>query len=265
MTDHQSPAANHTIPRVNILGVGISVTNLSHAARFLIERARAGRGGYVNICTVHSIIEAQDDPKLRQILNQSLLSTPDGMPLSWIGWASGFKSMDRTYGPDLLLKILRDTEGSGLAHYFYGGNEGVAAELAHRMRQRFPAIGIAGFGMPPFRPLTDDERAELIERLGQSSPAFVWVGISTPKQDRLIAELSPQLPQAIFIGVGAAFDFHTGRVKQAPGWIQRAGLEWFFRLTREPGRLWKRYLHTNPRFIFWYLLQWLGWKKFPLA
>lgn len=252
----------NSLSRVNILGVGVSATNLAEATRFLIQRAQSGEGGYVNICTVHGIIEAQDDPKLREIFNRSLLTTPDGMPLSWIGWAKGFKSMDRTYGPDLLLAVLRETAGTERGHFFYGGNTGVAAELRAAMEQKFPGLSVLGTDMPPFRPLSVEERGELIARLHQLAPAFVWVGISTPKQDRLIAELSAELPAIIFIGVGAAFDFHTGRVAQAPRWIQRAGMEWFFRLTREPKRLWKRYLQTNPRFISLLVLQWAGLRKF---
>jgi len=253
------------IPRVNILGVGISATNLPEATTFLIGRARGGKGGYVNICTVHGIIEAQDDPDLKRILNQSLLTTPDGMPLSWIGWARGFKTMDRTYGPDLMLKILGDSVAIGLGHFFYGGNTGVAEELKQAMEQKFPGLFVRGTDTPPFRSLTAEERAELIAKLRQLAPAFVWVGISTPKQDRLIADLSAELPAIIFIGVGAAFDFHTGRVVQAPRWIQRAGMEWFFRLTREPKRLWMRYLRINPRFIGLLVLQCLGWRKFDLT
>jgi N-acetylglucosaminyldiphosphoundecaprenol N-acetyl-beta-D-mannosaminyltransferase len=142
---------------------------------------------------------------------------------------------------------------------------GAAAELAARMQARFPGLIVAGWYEPPFRPLNADEEREVIEKVRSQRPDIFWVGLSSPKQDKFMAEYLPKLETNVMIGVGAAFDFLTGRVKQAPRWMQQSGLEWFFRLWQEPRRLWRRYLRSNPRFIVQVCLQRLGLKKFPLA
>jgi N-acetylglucosaminyldiphosphoundecaprenol N-acetyl-beta-D-mannosaminyltransferase len=171
--------------------------------------------------------------------------------------------MSRVYGPDLMLAMMEATRDGSFTHYFYGGREGVADELAAAMRQRFPGVRIAGFGTPPYRPLTEEEAARLAEEFRQGQVRFIWIGISTPKQDYLMDQLLRHYPEGIFFGVGAAFDFHTGRVRQAPSWMQQAGLEWFFRLTQEPRRLWRRYMISNPRFLFHLFLQTLGLRSYP--
>jgi len=267
---HHPPACTAKAPlplpeRLNILGTGVSVINPASALELLQERARSGHGGYVNVLTVASIIEALDDPKLRAIFNRSFLGTPDGMPLSWVGWARGEKRIHRVYGPDLLLSVMNATRDGSLSHYFYGGREGVAVDLQSAMNRRFPGVRILGAATPPFRPLSEAEAASLADEFRRLQVHFIWIGISTPKQDFLMEQLLRHYPFGVFLGVGAAFDFHTGRVRQAPSWMQQAGLEWFFRLTQEPARLWKRYLVSNPRFLWGLLVQSLGWKKFPLT
>lgn len=251
-------------PRVNVLGVGISVLNLDSAVTTLAAARAAGQRGYVTVTGVHGVIESQDDPELRRIHNASLLSTPDGMPMVWMGRLRGFREMDRVYGPDLMERLMAWSQTSGATHYFFGGNTGVAEELKAKMEQRFPGVRIVGTHTPPFRPLTEDELNALGSEVARLQPDFFWVGLSTPKQERFMATYSKRLNARILIGVGAAFDFHAGRVVQAPRWIQRSGLEWLFRLTKDFKRLWPRYSRIVPRFLFQATGQLLGWRQYPL-
>jgi len=249
-------------PRANVLGVGLSAINLEQAVDHLVSSARQGLRGYVCVTGVHGVTEARNDPAFRQILNQAFLNVPDGMPMSWVGWAQGHRAMDRVYGPDLMLEILRRSVPLGLTHFFYGGKEGVADLLAEKMQSRFRGLQVVGTFCPPFRALTGNERAELQSRIAERKPDFFWVGLSTPKQERFMAEFLPLLDAKIMVGVGAAFDFHAGLVSQAPGWMQRAGLEWLYRLGTEPRRLGRRYLINNPLFIWRIGLQLSGLRSY---
>ena len=257
------PAAS--IARANILGVGVSAVDLSTATALILEAVRFGRKGYVAVTGVHGVSEAQSDLEFRAILNCAFLNTPDGMPMSWVGRLCGFKDMDRVYGPDLMLSLCAVTTDGSLRHFFYGGAPGVADELAGALAARFPGIFVCGTYTPPFRPLKIEEEVELIRRLEQTQPHIFWVGLSTPKQERFMAAYLDKLPTTVMIGVGAAFDIHSGRVRQAPFWIQRSGLEWLFRLAQEPKRLWKRYLVNNPLFVMRILAQLSGLKRYSLT
>ena len=252
------------IDRVNVLGVGVSAINLDLARRAFIEAIRSGHKGYVCVTGVHGVMESQVDPGLRRIHNDAFLVTPDGMPMTWMGKLQGFKNMSRVYGPDLMLDIMEVSRELGIRHFFYGGVNGVASELKNRLEQRFPGIQIVGTYEPPFRPLNSEEEVELRRRVSESRPDILWVGLGTPKQEKFMAEYLPALDVTLMVGVGAAFDFHSGRVVQAPRWMQRSGLEWFFRLCVEPKRLWRRYLGNNPRFVFQAACQLSGIKTFPL-
>ncbi|MCW5559998.1 MAG: WecB/TagA/CpsF family glycosyltransferase [Verrucomicrobiae bacterium] len=246
-------------PRVNVLGVGISVLNLETVVDVLQQALAAGRRGYVTVTGVHGVIESQDDEALRGIHNASLLSTPDGMPMVWMGRLAGHRSMGRVYGPDLMERVFEWSRVSGVTHYFYGGNTGVAQELKLKLEQRFPGLRVVGTFTPPFRPLNEEERRALAEDVARARPDFFWVGLSTPKQERFMAEYLPQLSDArILLGVGAAFDFFTGRVVQAPRWIQRSGFEWLYRMSRDFKRLWPRYSRIVPRFLWGAALQLVG-------
>ena len=173
--------------------------------------------------------------------------------------------MDRVYGPDLMLNLCEHGVGEGFTHFFYGGNPGVADDLKRTLENRFPGLRVVGTYCPPFRPLNAAEREELRTVVDEWQPDFFWVGLSTPKQEKFMAESLPVLRAAkIFLGVGAAFDMHTGRVRQAPRWMQRSGLEWFYRLTQEPKRLARRYLVNNPLFVGRAALQLTGRRKYPL-
>jgi N-acetylglucosaminyldiphosphoundecaprenol N-acetyl-beta-D-mannosaminyltransferase len=253
------------VEKVNVLGVGISVLDQDRAREFLFDAVRSGRRGYVTITNVHSVSEAQRDPALREIFNRALLSTPDGMPMVWMGRLQGQPSIRRVYGPDLLLNLCEHSRAVGFSHFFFGGKPGVAEELADALQKRFSGLKVAGTFCPPFGPLNSEERAALANKVRETRPDFFWVGISTPKQERFMAEYVSTLPEAkIFIGVGAAFDFLTGRVRQAPRWMMSLGLEWLFRLFQEPKRLWRRYLIYNPLFIMRAAAQLLGLRSYPL-
>ena len=251
------------VPKINVLGVGISVLDQNRARDFLFQAARAGQRGYVTVTGVHGVSEAQNDPALRDIFNRALLVTPDGMPMVWMGKLQGHHSIRRVYGPDLMLNLCEHSVAEGLSHFLYGGVPGVAEELKRKLEARFPGLKIVGTCTPPFRPLDDAQLQDLQERVRVVRPDFFWVGLSTPKQERFMAQHMSILPEAkIFIGIGAAFDLLTGRIRQAPRWMQRVGLEWLFRLTQEPRRLAKRYFVNNPLFLLRIFYQFTGLKKY---
>lgn len=235
--------------RHNVLGVGISDINLSTAVAAIRDHIQRGDRGYVCVTGVHGVMVAQDCRLFRSILNSSFLTTPDGMPMVWVGKWNRCRDIQRVYGPDLMLEVLRDGLASGRTHYLYGGGDGVAEKLAERLRELAPGVKIVGTYTPPFRPLNEAEERALVEEVDRLSPDCFWVGLSTPKQERFMDAYLPKLNTRLMFGVGAAFDFHAGLLKQAPGWMQRSGMEWFFRLCMEPRRLWKRYVFGNTRFV----------------
>lgn len=236
-------------PTYDLLGVRMSVLNIPDAVRRIIEAAENGQRGYVCVTGVHGIMESRTDKTLKSILNSAFLCTPDGMPTVWMGKLAGHSQMSRVYGPDLMLAVMEATRDKPVRHFFYGGQEGVADDLKTKLEERFPGVQIVGTYCPPFRALTADELRGLQEKVTSSRADIIWVGLSTPKQERFMTEHLPKLDTSVMIGVGAAFDFHSGRVKQAPKWMQRNGIEWLYRLVQEPKRLWRRYLAIVPRFI----------------
>jgi N-acetylglucosaminyldiphosphoundecaprenol N-acetyl-beta-D-mannosaminyltransferase len=208
----------------------------------------ARRPHYVCFTGVHGVMESQSDEALRLIHNRSGLTTPDGMPMVWAGHWAGFRHVSRVYGPDVMHLLSARAAQRGWRCFFYGGKEGVADRLTARLSSTFPGLRIAGTYSPPFRPLTDAEDAALVARIETAAPDIVWVGLSTPKQERWMAAHIDRLGVPVLLGVGAAFDIRAGLVPQAPPWIQRSGLEWLFRLCTDPRRLARRYLTNNPRF-----------------
>jgi len=251
--------------RANILGVGLTAINMKRATAQLVSAVQEGRRGYVCVSGVHGVMEAQRDGEFRRILNGALMNTPDGMPMSWVGWAQGYEQMDRVYGPDLMLEISSRSVSLGLTHFYYGGKEGVANLLAEKMKARFPGLQVVGTYCPPFRLLTEREMSVLRDRITALKPDFFWIGLSTPKQERCAEEFFRVFEEAkLFLGVGAAFDFHSGLIAQAPRWMQHAGLEWLFRLCCEPRRLWKRYLTNIPIFLWQIALQFAGLRRYEL-
>jgi N-acetylglucosaminyldiphosphoundecaprenol N-acetyl-beta-D-mannosaminyltransferase len=236
-------------PRVDVLGVGVHALTLKRAVRSIEAAFEAEQKGYVCVTGVHGVMEAQRDPHFRRVLNDSLLTTPDGMPTVWVGRLQGRREMSRVFGPDLMRVVCSRSVAKGCTHFLYGGREGVAEELKAWMEKQFPGIQVVGTYTPSFGPLTVQEIAGLQAKIAATKPDIMWIGLSTPKQERFMAEHIDRLETKLMIGVGAAFDYHTGRVHDAPAWMKRSGLQWLHRLAQDPKRLWKRYLINNPLFI----------------
>ncbi len=245
--------------RVNVLGVMVNAINMGDAISTIDEWIQNRQSNYVCVTSAHGILESQDDPVFKSILNFSGLTTPDGMSIVWILQLQGYHQVTRVYGPDLMKAVCEQSLIRGWSHFFYGGAPGVAELLAGRLQLQFPGINIVGWYTPPFRELTSEEDNNILREIHSVKPNIIWVGLSTPKQERWMASHVDNIPGTTLIGVGAAFDFISGTKKQAPIWIQRSGTEWLFRLITEPRRLWRRYI-GYPRFVLLVLLQLFGIK-----
>ncbi len=235
--------------RVDVLGVGVSAISLRGALAEIERWARDGEHHYVCVTGVHGVIESQRDAELREIHNRSGLTVADGMPVYWSGRFAGSHEIERMRGSDLMLAVCELSAERGWTNYFYGGAPGTGDLVAERLRGRFPALKVAGVHSPPFRALTEDENAQIVAEINRSGADLVWVGLSTPKQERWMSDNVGRLHAAALFGVGMAFDVHAGLLPQAPRVIQNSGFEWLYRLYNEPRRLWRRYLYANPRFI----------------
>ena len=253
-----------SIPRTNVLGVGISAINLPQATQAIDEALQNRRKGYICFAGVHPVMEAHSDAELRRIYNRSFLTTPDGMPMVWLSRWHGARHVSRVYGPDLMIEVFQLSIRRGYRHFFYGGSDGVAAAMRTEMEKRFPGLHVTGTCEPPFRELTPGEEQQLAEQIHACKPDIMWIGLGSPKQDRFMAEWLPKLDVTLMAGVGAAFNFYTGRVPQAPRWMQRLGLEWLYRCVHEP-RVRSRYFSTVPRFIVASLGQVAGMRRYELA
>lgn len=238
------------VKKVDILGVGVSAINLAMAIDVVGSWIDSGERQYVCVRDVHGLVRSLDDPDLLQIHREAGMVTPDGMPLVWAGRWAGADWMGRVYGPDLLLEICLESLERGWSHYFYGAGPGVADELSSRLHSRFPGLKVVGTHTPPFRDITQEEVANVAQTINDSGADIVWVGLSSPKQERWMHQFRPLLDAAVLVGIGAAFDIHAGRIRQAPRWMQRSGLEWAFRIAVEPRRLWRRYAQAIPRFMW---------------
>ena len=250
--------------RVNILGVGVSALNMPSALRQSEALLERGERGYICVTGVHGIMEAQADEPFRKILNDSFLTTPDGMPTVWMGRLSGFRDMSRVYGPDFMLGLCERGVAKNLRHFFYGGKDGVAEDLRDALTKRIPGLQVVGTYTPPFRPLNAAEEKDLGLMIEGCQPDVLWCGLSTPKQERFMSAYKDKLPVSLMVGVGAAFDLLSGNLDEAPDWMKRSGLQWLYRLAKEPKRLWRRYLSNNPRFAWRIFLQKMGILKFEL-
>jgi N-acetylglucosaminyldiphosphoundecaprenol N-acetyl-beta-D-mannosaminyltransferase len=260
-----------------VLGVGISTTSYEEVVRvceaWISQRRSWTDGGepsqaislshFVCVVSVHGVITARDDRDFHNVLNNADIATPDGMPLVWALRSFGESAQQRVYGPNLMLHLCAMAARVGARVFLYGGRPDTLAALQTYLGKRFPELRICGVFSPPFRPLTPEEDKEIRNTIRQSGADLLFVGMSTPKQDHWMMAHQDIHPALVMVGVGAAFDFHAGRVPQAPSWVQRAGLEWLFRLMVEPGRLWKRYLLLTPRFLPLWGMQKLGLLKYP--
>lgn len=249
-------------PKGYVLGVRIDALDMQGVYLTLKEWIRNRKPHYVCCVPAHSVMDCVNHPELRQVFNHSGLSTPDGMAIVWLLKLRGFPEAKRVYGPDVLINACRRGIEPGWRHYFYGGKPEVCRKLVIELQKRFRGIQIAGAESPPFRELTGDERAAFVDRIRQAKPDILWVALGSPKQEQWMAEWVGILDVPVLVGVGAAFDFITSTKPQAPRWIQGIGMEWFFRLASEPGRLWKRYVLNYPRFVFLILLETLGIRRY---
>ncbi len=249
-------------PTRRLLEVDFSLVDYDRMLDWIDDAIAAGHRKYACHVAVNALMNARRDPRSMAALRGSSLVLPDGMPIVWALRALGEEIPDRVYGPDLMLAACERSLRTGARHFLYGGRDESATQaLEASFTQRFPGLAIAGSYTPPFRPLTEAEEADVCARVASSAADIVWVGIGSPKQETWMARMRERLDAAVLVGVGAAFDFHAGLVSQAPSWMQRNGLEWLFRLGREPRRLAPRYLRDNPRFVAAFMRQWLAERR----
>ena len=242
----------------NILGIRVETLDMPGVLARIRDAFISGKKGYICMAGVHGIMEAQRSPAVRCAFADSLMSLPDGTPTVWVGRLQGFKRMSRVAGPDLMLEVFSNRQFAQRRHFFYGGKPGVAQELALTLKRRFPWARIAGTYTPPFRDLNYEEERDFIAMVRRTRPSIIWVGISSPRQELFMRKYLPVLDTSLMFGVGAAFDFHTGRINDCADWIKRAGLQWLHRLVQDPRHLLWRYLRNNPAFLWRISLQLAG-------
>ncbi len=242
-------------PKALVAGVKVSLVDYDQAVAHIMAAARAKASGIVACHAVHAIVVAGRDPELRQQVNQFSMITPDGQPVRWALNALHRAALsDRVYGPELMLRVCAAAAKLAVPIYLYGGTPEVLAKLQTNLSAKFPKLQLAGSEAPPFRELTDEENEAVCRRINQSGAGIVMIGLGCPKQDRFAARNRARI-RSVQLCIGAAFDFHAGVKPMAPGWMQKRGLEWVFRLGCEPRRLWRRYLVTNTQFTLAILVQ----------
>ncbi len=253
------PAPPATPEKVGVLGVPVALTTYDHTMDWIDGMVAAQAKGYVCVAAVHTIMAFSEDEGLKDAVLHSSMVVPDGQPIVWALKALGHPLPDRVYGPTLMAKSCERAARTGQRIFLYGGrNEGALVQLTLNLRRQYPGIRIVGGYSPPYRPLSDDEEQQVIDMIDGSGADVVWVGIGVPKQEKWMRAMRDKLQAPVFVGVGAAFDFHAGLIPQAPPTLQRFGLEWAFRLAQEPGRLWKRYAKYNPLFVLGFVRQYAG-------
>ena len=236
----------------DVLDIPIHVTHMMHSIHLIDYWLSIHSKQYICVRDIHGIICSYWDKQLKHIHQNSGLVVPDGMPLVWCGKLKGYRDIGRVYGPDLMWKLCGHSIKAGYSHFLYGGRVGVAQTLKQTLEFNFPGIQIKGAITPPFRELTQSEEDQLIHTINKIKPDIFWVGLSTPKQELFMHRFYQKLDTTIMLGVGGAFDIHTGRTKDAPLWIKKLGMQWFFRMIQEPDRLIKRYMTVIPLFILLY-------------
>ena len=237
------------IPTCNIMGVNIAAINMEWLVDYLEKNISEIKGDYICVSNVHTTVTSFEDADYCAIQNGGLMAIPDGGPLSTVGQKRGHKNMERTTGPSLMGEIFEISAKKGYRHYFYGSKEETLELLYQKLTSNYPGIQIAGMYSPPFRPLTEEEDRAIVERINETKPDFVWVGLGAPKQEKWMAAHQGKI-NGLMVGVGAGFDYHAGNIDRAPEWMQKSNLEWLYRLIQDPKRLFKRYLITNTKFIW---------------
>ena len=246
------------LSRTNVLGVGVSAINMNRALETIEGWISRDERQYVCITGVHGVMESHRSPELRQIHNAAGMVTPDGMPLAWLLKMAGFRDADRVCGPELMPRLFAEFQERGVRHYLYGGSPQTLALLQAQLLRLAPEARIVGAHSPPYRALTSEEDAEIVAAINASGADIVWIGLSTPKQERWMAAHRPVLSAPVLIGVGAAFDIGAGLIPRAPKFLRRTGFEWTYRILREPRRLLWRYLRNNPTFVTLVAMQKIG-------
>jgi N-acetylglucosaminyldiphosphoundecaprenol N-acetyl-beta-D-mannosaminyltransferase len=236
-------------PRPQVLGVPVSALTMDEALATIDRWIATGERNYICTLDVHALMESQSAPDVRDIYRSAAMVTPDGMPLVWLLRHMGYRSADRICGPDLMPAVFLQSESRGYRHFLYGSTETTLSLLEESLKRTFPGSTIVGRLSPPFRALTPAEEREIDREVNAADADIVWVGLGAPKQDRWMAAHRGTLSAPVLIGVGAAFDMIAGTVARAPRFLQQTGCEWVFRLAQEPGRLWRRYLESNSRFV----------------
>lgn len=242
------------IPVCNILGVNIAAINMEWLLKYLKRNVKSNNdnklaGEYICVANVHTTVSSYEDSVYCKIQNSGLMAIPDGGPLSSIGRRRGHVNMSRTTGPDLMEELFKVSVDCGYRHFFYGSTEDTLEKLSNNLKNDYPGIEIAGMYSPPFRPMSEKEDKEIVEYINKSQVDFLWVGLGAPKQEKWMADHQGKI-NSLMIGVGAGFDYFAGNIERAPEWLQKANLEWFYRLLQEPRRLFKRYFITNTKFIW---------------
>lgn len=237
------------IPVCNIMGVNIAAIDMKWLIDFTRHNIKNLNGDYCCVANVHTTVTAWKDKGYCEIQNRSAIAIPDGGPLSSIGRKRGFGNMTRTTGPDYMEEIFKISVQEGYRHFFYGAEEETLIKLKKEIEKQYPGIQIVGTYSPPFRPLSEEEDSEVVNKINDSHPDFVWVGLGAPKQEKWMAEHKGKI-RGFMVGVGAGFDYFAGNIRRAPMWMQKHNMEWAYRLMQEPGRLFGRYLHTNTSFIW---------------
>lgn len=237
------------IPTCNILGVNIAAINMDWLLGFTEKNIKDLSGDYMCVANVHTTVTAYEDGDYLAVQNGGIMAIPDGGPLSSVGRKRGFDKMDRITGPSYMEEILKISVIKGYSHYFYGSTEETLEKLRKVLEQNYQGIQIAGMYSPPFRKLTSNENARIVETINETNPDFIWVGLGAPKQEKWMADHQGKV-NGFMVGVGAAFDYLAGNIERAPLWMQKSNLEWLYRLLQDPRRLFGRYLHTNTKFIW---------------
>ena len=259
----QQPPSSPSLPAsVNVVDIPLALIDYGRTLDWIDAMVEQRQRGYVCVCNVHAVMASSEDAELRAALRQSSMNLPDGQPLVWAIKGLGHSLPGRVYGPELMSRACRRAAATGQRFYLYGGrNQGALVQLALNLRRSYPGLKIVGGYSPPHRSLTEAEHGAVVREINQSQADVVWVGIGVPKQEKWMAEFRNSLDAPVLIGVGAAFDFHAGLVRQAPNWLQEAGLEWAYRLAHEPRRLWRRYLRYNPMFVAAFARQLLAGRR----
>ncbi len=239
------------LKRISMLNTEVSVTNLDSASLYIEDCINQRCQTYVCVAPVSTIVDAHENDEYRKIINHSGMTTPDGMPVVWLGRMKGERAIERTYGPDLMLKCCDLSQQKGYRHFFYGGTTQSNELMIANLGKKFPQLNIVGKITPPIRNIGEKEDQVVLEEINKANPDILWVGLGSPKQDYWMHNHRDKLKVPVMVGVGAAFDFLAGVKKQAPVWMRKMGLEWFFRLCCEPRRLWKRYIIGNTKFVYW--------------